>query len=1032
MGSAHAALRCEATVELDRLDSGEAADYECPICLQALERPIETRCGHIFCQACHERNFNINNKKCPLCRKTTSYMEQYATDIEKQMMIKKASCRGCDIQVCLINMRDHTKTCSRYLEEYGSASDAETLPPPTPASHRSAEAYKLQAPGNPPFLLALVQMRKWRAQSQEEQRPEQLEAAEPQESQDAGDQGQNTVDWMQAALRALWASYILAKKVLLNAPRESCSLRSFHTKTTLGHPAAIKSTEEGQTVGLDDPPQLTAGRTLAYEDTWEHTKEGQNFNRYIYFAEIREHELGSSCFKKFNGCLSSQPTSREIEVDVDNGLDQDIFEINEDLGLNLVEGDMRIDKKIDRSSIIGAKYRWPKTIPYYLEDNLDVNAKGIILKAFEQYRLKSCIDFKPWTGEGNYISIFKGSGCWSSVGKQHEGRQELSIGKGCERIGTIEHEFLHALGFWHEQSRADRDDYITIVWDRIENGKEYNFNKYNDKKSSDLNIPYDYTSVMHYSSTAFNNGTKPTIVTKIEEFSDVIGQRLDFSDYDVLRLNRLYNCSSSLSFMDRCSFELESICGMIQGLGNNAVWERVTQVSAGPDQDHTNMGNCAGIGYFMYFSTSTGLAGNNTLLESRIYYPKRGFQCLEFYSFNSGSENDELNIWVRVYNETNTNGILTKIIGMKGAGLNYWQLHHVSLAISDKFRVVFEGVKGTGSSTGGISIDDINLSETHCPTHVWHIKNFTHLLKTSPSGKAGKIYSPRYYSSDGYAFQIAVYVNGTSRRPFYLAVFFHLVSGVNDTNLQWPCPWKQGTMLLMDQHPDIRRRMSHQRSVTTDPSEGNQTFHIWDRPDLVGDLVTESDGTSYYRGPGKGTMVFLSHERLKSREFIKGDGAYFLLTMEAAEVRSGNLPPDEPIEVLSAKPTASATEGSTTEPSAEIPGLCSDLQCQNEGICVVDNGEPVCRCTTGTDWWYSGKYCETHSKQEDTVVIAVASSISVFLVMLIITLLSVYCLRRKYQKVGKNDGEQGMGVINEAVASDLTVIGFAIEGSTPH
>lgn len=50
------------------------------------------------------------------------------------------------------------------------------------------------------------------------------------------------------------------------------------------------------------------------------------------------------------------------------------------------------------------------------------------------------------------------------------GKQRLSIGAGCDRIATIEHEFLHALGFWHEQSRADRDDYVTIMWDRIDAG----------------------------------------------------------------------------------------------------------------------------------------------------------------------------------------------------------------------------------------------------------------------------------------------------------------------------------------------------------------------------------------------------------------------------------------------------------------------------------------------------------------------------------------------------------------------------------
>lgn len=60
--------------------------------------------------------------------------------------------------------------------------------------------------------------------------------------------------------------------------------------------------------------------------------------------------------------------------------------------------------------------------------------------------------------------------CFSSVGNQHVGKQRLSIGANCDRLGTVEHEFLHALGFWHEQSRADRDDYVDIVWDQIEPG----------------------------------------------------------------------------------------------------------------------------------------------------------------------------------------------------------------------------------------------------------------------------------------------------------------------------------------------------------------------------------------------------------------------------------------------------------------------------------------------------------------------------------------------------------------------------------
>lgn len=58
------------------------------------------------------------------------------------------------------------------------------------------------------------------------------------------------------------------------------------------------------------------------------------------------------------------------------------------------------------------------------------------------------------------------SRCWSEVGDQHVG-QNLSVGLGCDYKAIIEHEILHALGFYHEQSRTDRDDYVNIWWDEV-------------------------------------------------------------------------------------------------------------------------------------------------------------------------------------------------------------------------------------------------------------------------------------------------------------------------------------------------------------------------------------------------------------------------------------------------------------------------------------------------------------------------------------------------------------------------------------
>lgn len=81
-----------------------------------------------------------------------------------------------------------------------------------------------------------------------------------------------------------------------------------------------------------------------------------------------------------------------------------------------------------------------------------------------------------------------------------------------------------------------------------------------------------------------------------------------------------------------------------------------------------------------------------------------------------------------------------------------WELHNIHLNVTRKARVVFEGVRGKDPSTGGFSLDDINLSSTKCPQHIWHIRNIAGLLATTPAGE--KLYSPRFLSPAGYSFQV--------------------------------------------------------------------------------------------------------------------------------------------------------------------------------------------------------------------------------------------------------------------------------------
>ena len=59
-----------------------------------------------------------------------------------------------------------------------------------------------------------------------------------------------------------------------------------------------------------------------------------------------------------------------------------------------------------------------------------------------------------------YISF---SRCFSFIGRIR-GSQQLSLANNCLVERVIIHEFVHALGFFHEQSRPDRDTTLTYFW----------------------------------------------------------------------------------------------------------------------------------------------------------------------------------------------------------------------------------------------------------------------------------------------------------------------------------------------------------------------------------------------------------------------------------------------------------------------------------------------------------------------------------------------------------------------------------------
>jgi len=182
--------------------------------------------------------------------------------------------------------------------------------------------------------------------------------------------------------------------------------------------------------------------------------------------------------------------------------------------------------------ITGERFRWPEGIvPFTIDPALTNSAR--VINAIAHWHQHTGIRLVARTNESNFVTFRPGSGCSSSVGMKG-GQQFITLANGCSTGSTI-HEIGHSIGLWHEQSREDRDQFIKILWENIEDGKEHNFNQH--ITDGDDVGQYDFGSMLHYSATAFSKNGQPTIETLNGES---IGQRTELSIGDIQAVNNMY------------------------------------------------------------------------------------------------------------------------------------------------------------------------------------------------------------------------------------------------------------------------------------------------------------------------------------------------------------------------------------------------------------------------------------------------------------------------------------------------------------
>jgi hypothetical protein len=179
---------------------------------------------------------------------------------------------------------------------------------------------------------------------------------------------------------------------------------------------------------------------------------------------------------------------------------------------------------------------WPDgVVPFQFDANVSAANRAAMLVAMDEVMKDYSTDlihlaFVPRGTHTNYLHI-QNSGQNSSAVGMSGGGQTVNI-YNWDFTFIMAHELGHALGLWHEQSRPDRNTYVTIHLENVETGKAHNFNVQPDWLAGTLSTTYDFSSMMHYDATAFSTNGQPTIVANPGYDGSGMGQTDHISDND--------------------------------------------------------------------------------------------------------------------------------------------------------------------------------------------------------------------------------------------------------------------------------------------------------------------------------------------------------------------------------------------------------------------------------------------------------------------------------------------------------------------
>ncbi|XP_023177916.2 zinc metalloproteinase nas-7 [Drosophila hydei] len=204
---------------------------------------------------------------------------------------------------------------------------------------------------------------------------------------------------------------------------------------------------------------------------------------------------------------------------------------------------------------------WPSTRIYYrIASDCSPEEVANVHTALATFNEQTCLQFEELSGPAaagaRYVYYKKSDKlCGTRIGYNPipilgSGSHDVQLSPKClSSPGIIQHETLHLLGLYHEQSRPDRDDHVVIDYDNIPRKYWPQFMATSTATTTTYDVPYDFDSVMHYPKNAFaKDPTQPTIRALVDgsAVERDMGQTMGPTEGDLFKIRKMYKCDQAL------------------------------------------------------------------------------------------------------------------------------------------------------------------------------------------------------------------------------------------------------------------------------------------------------------------------------------------------------------------------------------------------------------------------------------------------------------------------------------------------------